>query len=71
MKLEEAKIKYKGQWIAFRAFDESDNPEGRVILHGKDRKDFYKKLIEQGITDVYLTFAGPLTQKAMVLCFFT
>ena len=59
MRLEEAKNKYEGEWIAFRMFDETDNPEGEVILHGRDRRLFDKQLIEKGIRDIYITFAGP------------
>jgi hypothetical protein len=42
MKLEEAKTLYQGEWIAFLFFDESDNPEGKVVLHNKDRRTFDK-----------------------------
>ena len=59
MKLEEAKSKYPGEWIAFRALDDSDNPEGDVVLHNKDRRIFDKELVERGLKDIYITFAGP------------
>ncbi len=59
MKLEEAKALYTGEWIAFRAFEEHDDPEGEVLLHNKDRRAFDKDLLERGLTDVYITFAGP------------
>jgi hypothetical protein len=62
MKLEEAKTLYPGEWIAFRPFEESDksnNPEGEVILHNKDRRAFDKELLERGLIDIYITFAGP------------
>ena len=59
MKLEEAKTKYPGEWIAFRMLDDTDNPEGEVILHNRDRRLFDKQLIEIGIRDIYITFAGP------------
>lgn len=69
MKLEEAKTIYEGEWIAFRAFDESDNPEGEVILHNKDRRMFDKELIACGIIDVYITFAGPLVKEGFSVMF--
>lgn len=69
MRLEEAKAIYQGEWIAFRAFDEGDNPEGEVILHNKDRWAFDKELIERGITDVYITFAGPLIKEGFSVMF--
>jgi len=69
MRLEEAKTRYPGEWIAFRVFDESENPEGEVILHEKDRWKFDKELIEQGITDVYITFAGPLVKEGFSIMF--
>ena len=59
MKLEETKALYQGEWIAFRAFEESDNPEGEVILHNKDRRSFDKELLQRGLTDIYITFTGP------------
>lgn len=64
MKLEEAKTLYSGEWIAFRPFEESefdksDNPEGEVVLHNKDRRTFDKELLERGLIDIYITFAGP------------
>lgn len=59
MRLEETKAMYPGEWIAFRPTDESDDPEGELILHNKDRRTFDKQLIERGITDVYIAFAGP------------
>ena len=59
MRLEEAKTVYQGEWIAFRAIDESDDPEGEVILHAKDRRAFDKELVERGITNICITFAGP------------
>ncbi len=59
MKLEEAKSRYQGEWIAFHALDESDNPEGKVILHNKDRRIFDRELVKRELKDIYITFAGP------------
>ena len=59
MKLEEARTLYQGQWIAFRSFEESDNSEGEVVLHNKNRRAFDKELLQQALTNVYITFAGP------------
>jgi hypothetical protein len=58
MKLEEAKTLFHGEWIAFRPSEENDNPEGEVVLHNKDRRAFDKELLQQGLTDIYITFAG-------------
>lgn len=69
MKLEEAKTLYKDEWIAFRTFEEGDNPEGEVILHNKDRWLFDRELIKRGITDVYITFAGPLVKEGFSVMF--
>ena len=69
MKLKEAKTTYKGEWIAFRSIDKTDNPEGEVIVHDKDRRTFDKKLIELGLTDVYITFAGPLVKEGFSVMF--
>jgi len=59
MRLEEAKALYPGEWIAFRLIEERDNPEGEVLLHNKDRGAFDRELLERGLTDTYVTFAGP------------
>ena len=59
MRLEEAKSAYPGEWIAFRALEDTDNPEGEVFLHNKDRGTFDKELLKRRLVDVYITFAGP------------
>ena len=59
MKLAEAKTLYQGEWIAFRALEEVEDPEGEVVLHSSDRRAFDRQLLELGLTDVYVTFAGP------------
>lgn len=59
MKLAEAKRLYEREWIAFRASEEIEDPEGEVVLHSTDRRTFDKKLLELGLTDLYITFAGP------------
>ena len=46
MKLEQAKTLYQGEWIVFRSFEENDNPEGKVVLHNKDRRTFDKELLQ-------------------------
>jgi hypothetical protein len=69
VRLEEAKARHQGEWIAFRAFDESDNPEGEIVLHDKDRQTFDKELIECGITDVYIIFAGPPVPEGYAVMF--
>ena len=69
MRLEEAKALYPNEWIAFRAFEESDNPEGELVLHNKDRRAFDKELLEQGLTGVYITFAGPPVPEGYAVMF--
>jgi hypothetical protein len=69
MKLEEAKARYQGEWIAFRMLEEGDNPEGEVVLHNKDRWTFDKELLEKGIIEVYITFAGPLVREGFAIMF--
>jgi|GEM_PF-817970 len=59
MKLEEAKKLFQGEWIAFRSSEEGDNLEGEVVLHHKDRRTFDKELLQEGLTEVYITFSGP------------
>lgn len=69
MKLEAAKNKYQDEWIAFKTNDESDNPEGEVVLHSKDRWAFDKELLERKITDVYITFSGPIIKEGFSVIF--
>ena len=69
MKLEEAKALYSGEWIAFRAFEEGHNPEGKVALKYKDRRAFDKELLKQRLTNVYITFAGPPIPKNYAIIF--
>jgi hypothetical protein len=59
MKLEEAKKRFQGQWIAFRSDCQDADPEGEVILHGQNRREFDTELLKSGIKDVYITYAGP------------
>ena len=68
-KLEKAKASYQGEWIAFRSSEESDNPEGEVVLHNKDRRAFNKELLARGLTDVYITFAGPPVPEGYAVIF--
>ncbi|MCL0057231.1 hypothetical protein M1N50_02820 [Dehalococcoidia bacterium] len=69
MKLEDAKTRYQGEWIAFRTVDQNDNPEGEVILHHRDRRTFDKELVEHGLTGVYVTFAGPAVPEGYAVMF--
>lgn len=69
MKLEEAKRLYQGEWVVFRAYEEGENPEGEVILHNKDRRIFDKELLTRGVTDIYITFAGPPVPEGYAVIF--
>ena len=59
MRLEEVKKTYQGEWIAFRTVEETENPEGEVMLLNKDRRFFDRELLRMGLTNVYIPFAGP------------
>jgi hypothetical protein len=69
MKLDEAKKLFQGEWIAFCTFEEGDNPEGEVVLHHKDRRTFDKELLQQGLTDIYITFTGPPVPEGYAVIF--
>ncbi len=69
MRLEEAKAFYQEEWIAFRTFEESDNPKGEVVLHNKDRRAFDKELLQRGLTDVYINFVGPPVPEGYAVIF--
>jgi hypothetical protein len=69
MKLDEAKALYPEEWIAFDASDDSDNPQGKVVLHHRDRRQFDRELISRGLVNVYVTFAGPLIPEGYAVMF--
>lgn len=69
MKLEEVKSLYPGEWLAFRTGEEGDNPEGEVVLHHRDRRTFDEELLERGLIEVYITFAGPLVPEKYAVMF--
>jgi hypothetical protein len=69
MRLEEAKKKFHGEWIAFRISKEAENPEGEVLLHNKNHRELGKKILQKGIRDVYITFAGPAIPEGYTAVF--
>ena len=69
MKLEEAKVFYPMEWIAFRALEEGENPEGDLLAHNKDRRAFDKELLARKLTGVYITFSGPPVPEGYSLMF--
>lgn len=69
MKLAEAKNTYSGQWIAFQTKEEGDNPEGEVLLHDKDRRQFDQVLLAHNWEDIYITFAGEATPEQYAVMF--
>lgn len=69
MKIEEVKMLYPDEWIAFSTQEEGDNPEGEVILHNKDRRVFDQQLLEQELTDIYITFTGSLVPEKYAVMF--
>lgn len=69
VRLSEAKQTYAGEWIAFRTFKEGDDPEGKVLLHDQNRREFDRLLLESGLADVYITFAGPAVPERYAAIF--
>ncbi|OPX21653.1 MAG: hypothetical protein B1H03_06200 [Planctomycetales bacterium 4484_113] len=67
MKLEEAKKLYPNEWIAFRIDEDGDNPEGEVLLHDKDRREFGKRLAESHIVDVYVFYSGSIPEGYAIM----
>ena len=69
MTLEEAKQRYDAEWIAFRAIEHGENPEGEVLLHRAGRREFDKELLRRGLVDVYITYAGPAVPEGYAAMF--
>lgn len=67
MKLSQALGKLKGEWIAFRITAEGADPEGEVGLHETDRATFRKRLRQETVRNVYITFSGELMPDQMQL----
>lgn len=67
MRLEKAKKKFKGQWIAFKPLSRGNNPDGEVLLHNKSKRRFNEKLILSEFDGVYITYAGPIVPKGYSL----
>lgn len=74
MKLEEAKKLYPNEWIAFRIDEDGENPEGEVLLHGKNRDAFWEEL--RGLGEevfkrdkVYAFFSGPIVPDGYTVVF--
>jgi len=42
---------------------------GETIIHNKDHRAFDKDLLEQGLTDIYITFAGPPVPEGYAVIF--
>jgi hypothetical protein len=60
MKLETAKKKYKGQWLAFKYTDEKRGL-GEVAFHHKNPDELHKFIMASDRKVVfYQTFAGPV-----------
>lgn len=69
MKLDEAKVLYPDEWVAFSTVEEGDNPAGEVLLHNKDRRIFDQQLLERGLADVYITFTGSIVPDKYAVMF--
>jgi len=70
--LEQAKVKYSGEWIAFLVHEEKEEIEkvkGEVIEHHLDRRELHKKLRQRDVKNVYITFAGPLIKPGYSVMF--
>jgi hypothetical protein len=70
MKLEATRQLYPSEWIAFRAVEDQQDPEGEVVAHHPHEKEFnkhvmaYRKSAGQRtegyfVGHLYITFAGP------------
>ncbi len=69
MKLEAAKKKYHGDWIAFK-FSSPKKEDGDVLFHAKKRQTLHKKLmaVNRSVWDgAYITYAGPLVPKGVAI----
>jgi hypothetical protein len=62
--LEQMKQEYAGQWLAFLVMEETPTGEllGQLVAHDSDRRELHRQLREQGIAQVYVTFAGPVVK---------
>ncbi len=69
MRLSQAKKLYQDQWLAFRIVENGDDPVGEVVLHENDRSRFRKRLHDEKVRGVYLTFAGELIPEGYAALF--
>ncbi len=67
MTLEEAKIQYPNEWIAFVILKSGDNPEGEVEYHNNDPEEFDQEVLKRKLNNVYLTYTGEITPEEGVL----
>jgi len=71
MKLQEAKKKYKGEWLAFLVVKEikGKEVEGRVLVHTKDRRLLHQILRDKRVKNAYITYAGPMVKPGYAVMF--
>ncbi|MBA7660089.1 hypothetical protein ES703_68088 [subsurface metagenome] len=71
MKLQEAKKKYKGEWLAFLVVKEikGKEVEGRVLAHTKDRRLLHQILRDKRVKNAYITYAGPMVKPGYAVMF--
>ena len=71
MKLQEAKKKYKGEWLAFLVVKEikGKEVEGRVLAHTKDRRLLHQILRNKRVKNAYVTYAGPMVKPGYAIMF--
>ncbi|MBS4028483.1 MAG: hypothetical protein KGZ58_07580 [Ignavibacteriales bacterium] len=69
MKLEDARKQFENEWMAFRSIEKGDNPDGEVILHNKNRREFDNEVLKKEIVNVYLTYNGPVVPEGYAIIF--
>lgn len=69
MKLSQTLELLKGEWIAFRVTADGVDPEGEAVLHEKDRTTFRRRLRQERVRNVYITFSGDLMPEGYAALF--
>jgi hypothetical protein len=69
VKLSQAQEQYQNQWIAFRIEKEGADPIGTVVLHEENRTLFEKRMHNERVRGVYITFAGDVLPAGYVAMF--
>ena len=72
MKLNEAKQKYKGEWLAFQVKkeDKRGRLEGKLLIHTKDKRELHQDLRKTRVKKAYITYAGPAVKPGYAVIFY-